>query len=122
MEKIKTVEELLSEARTIYFNARRDRIDPLSPQWTEIAGGFQRAIRIRLALGDPDSLRLKYVMLYFHRLNRMLRLGRPTQCKEFAIQSKLSARMKRIAISGSDRGRPVSDFDDSELNYIIAFG
>jgi len=120
MDEITTVEDLIEEARVKYLNAKRDKIDPMSGEWTKIAHFFQSEIRNRLVT-DSD-VRLQYVLLYFHRLNRMLRLQQRTQRKEFLVQQNLAKRMKAIAKTGYYNGEPAPSYALNELNYILRTG
>jgi len=122
-EKVETIGELVEIARGLYFNAKRDKIDPVSRAWTEKAKEFTIPIRTRIFYKDPDALKLKYLLLYFHRLNRMLRFrADKKKKKEFLKEQQLAIRMRQIALSGRYKGQPAPDLDLKEINSVIFQG
>lgn len=121
--KTLTVGELVEATKTMYRNAKLDKLNPVSKEWTNIISPFTKGIRVRITLGDPESFRLKYLLLYLHRLNRMLRFRNNKKMRiEFKIEQNLAARMKKIVQTGRWKGKVPYDPSMEEINSIIFQG
>lgn len=70
----KSSKELVQEIDDFYFKCKKDRESRMGLVWGKWSAKMNTSIRERLKSQDPESVRLKYVMIYWVLRSQLLEL------------------------------------------------